>query len=82
MTAAPFPGVCYVQGPSFRPISDLLCLRWYLAYNLSLRDLEVMMAERGVKVDHSTVHRWVVHFSTRLLENFIDAVPATDHSPS
>ncbi|MGZ9724282.1 IS6 family transposase, partial [Rhizobium miluonense] len=48
----------------------LLCVRWYLAYNLSLRDLEEMMAERGLSVDHSTIHRWVVHFSPQLLERF------------
>ncbi|MEZ5784673.1 MAG: IS6 family transposase [Rhizobiaceae bacterium] len=48
----------------------LLCVRWYLAYNLSLRDLEEMMAERGIHVDHSTVHRWVVHFAPLLLERF------------
>ncbi|AYG70169.1 MULTISPECIES: IS6 family transposase [unclassified Rhizobium] len=48
----------------------LLCVRWYLAYNLSLRDLEEMMAERGLSVDHSTIHRWVVHFSPKLLERF------------
>ncbi len=38
----------------------LLCVRWYVAYSLSLRDLEEMMAERGFEVDHSTVHRWVI----------------------
>lgn len=38
----------------------LLCVRWYVAYSLSLRNLEEMMAERGVEVDHSTVHRWVI----------------------
>ncbi|SOY77680.1 transposase [Cupriavidus taiwanensis] len=38
----------------------LLCVRWYVAYSLSLRDLEEMMAERGIAVDHSTVHRWVI----------------------
>ncbi|WP_429557460.1 IS6 family transposase [Paraburkholderia youngii] len=38
----------------------LLCVRWYVAYSLSLRDLEEMMAERGVEVDHSSVHRWVI----------------------
>lgn len=38
----------------------LLCVRWYVAYSLSLRDLEEMMAERGIPVDHSTVHRWVI----------------------
>ena len=36
------------------------CVRWYLAYSLSLRNLEEMMAERGIVVDHSTVHRWVI----------------------
>src|ERR1700692_2781279 len=36
------------------------CVRWYVAYSLSLRDLEEMMAERAIGVDHSTVHRWVI----------------------
>ncbi|WP_262300089.1 IS6 family transposase [Microvirga sesbaniae] len=48
----------------------LLCIRWYLAYNLSLRDLEEMMAERGISVDHATIHRWVIHYSPELLECF------------
>jgi len=38
----------------------LLCVRWYCAYPLSLRNLEEMMAERGISVDHSTVHRWAI----------------------
>jgi len=38
----------------------LLCVRWYAAYPLSVRNLEEMMAERGVEVDHSTVHRWAL----------------------
>jgi transposase-like protein len=38
----------------------LLCVRWYVAYPLSLRHLEQMMAERGILVDHSTVHRWAL----------------------
>lgn len=38
----------------------LIGVRWYLAYPLSLRHLEEMMAERGVSVDHATVHRWVI----------------------
>ena len=38
----------------------LVCVRWYAAYPLSLRNLEEMMAERGVFVDHATVHRWVL----------------------
>ncbi|HDS6520467.1 TPA: IS6 family transposase [Klebsiella oxytoca] len=36
------------------------CVRWYLAYALSLRNLEEMMCERGIVVDHSTLHRWVI----------------------
>ncbi|WP_145588988.1 IS6 family transposase [Yersinia rochesterensis] len=36
------------------------CVRWYLAYSLSLRNLEEIMAERGIVVDHSTLHRWVL----------------------
>lgn len=35
----------------------LVCVRWYAAYPLSLRHLEEMMLERGVHVDHATVHR-------------------------
>ena len=38
----------------------LVCVRWYVAYPLSLRHLEEMMAERGVAVDHSTIHRWAI----------------------
>ena len=40
---------------------------WYLRYSLSYRDIEELMEERGVKVDHSTVQRWVVKY-TPLLE--------------
>jgi hypothetical protein len=48
----------------------LLCVRWYLAYNLSLRNLEEMMAERGISVDHATVHRWVICYAPELLKRF------------
>jgi len=41
-----------------------------LACNLSLRDLQEMMAKRGLSVDHFTVHRWVVSFAPQLLERF------------
>jgi len=58
------------SGRHFERSVILLCVRWYLAYNLSLRDLEEMMSERGICVDHSTIHRWVVRFSPLLLERF------------
>jgi putative transposase len=38
----------------------LMCVRWYVAYGLSVRNLEEMMAERGIQLDHSTVHRWAI----------------------
>src|SRR5258706_9329488 len=44
----------------------LLCMRWYLRYALSYRDLEEMMAERGLKVDHSTIARWVLAYAPEL----------------
>jgi transposase-like protein len=37
-----------------------VCVRWYAAYPLSFRNIEEMMAERGVFVDHSTLHRWSI----------------------
>ena len=44
----------------------VLCLRWYLRYSLSYRDLEEMMVERGLKVDHSTIARWVLAYAPEL----------------
>ncbi|TCM23698.1 hypothetical protein EDF59_15512 [Novosphingobium sp. ST904] len=61
------------KGRHFNRSVVLLCVRWYLSYGLSLRDLEEMIAERGIRVDHSTIHRWVLHFSAELLEPFMPA---------
>ncbi|BCL80937.1 IS6 family transposase [Ktedonobacteria bacterium brp13] len=44
----------------------LLCVRWYLRYALSYRDLEEMMLERGLHVDHTTISRWVQHYAPEL----------------
>jgi transposase, IS6 family len=44
----------------------LLCVRWYLRYTLSYRDLEEMMVERGLSVDHSTIFRWVQAYAPEL----------------
>ncbi len=46
------------------------CVRWYLACALSLRNLEEMMAERGIVVDHSTLHRWVIRLVSLLDKAF------------
>jgi transposase-like protein len=58
------------KGRHFDRSVILLCVRWYLAYGLSLRNLEEMMAERGISVDHATIHRWVIRYSPELLERF------------
>jgi transposase, IS6 family len=44
----------------------LLCVRWYLRYALSYRDLEEMMRERGLQVDHTTIYRWVQDYAPEL----------------
>ena len=45
-------------------------MRWYLAYPLSTRHVEDLMEERGVKVDHSTINRWVIKYSPQLEDEF------------
>ena len=49
------------------------CIRWYLTYSLSLRDLEEMMAERGIQVDHSTMHRWIIRLVPIISKKWLDA---------
>jgi transposase-like protein len=39
-----------------------LCVGWYITYRLSYRDLAAMMAERGVIVSHTPIHRWVIRY--------------------
>jgi transposase-like protein len=58
------------KGRHFDRSVILLCVRWYLAYSLSLRNLEEMMAERGVSVDHATIHRWTLRYAPELLKRF------------
>lgn len=48
----------------------LQSVRWYLAYGLSYRDIEEIMQERCFEVDHSTIHRWVVHYAPLLEKAF------------
>jgi hypothetical protein len=47
----------------------VLAVRWYLRFGLSYRDVEELLTERGVEVDHVTVYRWVLRF-TPLLQSF------------
>ena len=50
----------------YQPEIILLCVRWYLKYPLSYRQLEEMMNERGLGVDHTTIYRWVQKYSPEL----------------
>jgi IS6 family transposase len=46
----------------------LLAVRWYLRYGLSYRDVEELLAERGIDVDHVTIYRWVQRFTPLVIE--------------
>jgi transposase-like protein len=46
----------------------VVAVRWYLRFGLSYRDVEELLAERGVEVDHVTVYRWVLRFTPLLAE--------------
>lgn len=48
----------------------LLAVSWYLSYSLRYRDIEEMLLERGIQVDHSTINRWVLHYSPLLEAKF------------
>ncbi|MBW4491190.1 MAG: hypothetical protein KME12_25820 [Trichocoleus desertorum ATA4-8-CV12] len=50
----------------FLPEIILLNMRWYCRYSLNYRDLEQMMAERDVEMDHSTLNRWVLKYAPLL----------------
>ena len=46
----------------------VLAVRWYLRYGLSYREVEELLAERGIEVDHVTIYRWVQRFTPLLAE--------------
>jgi transposase-like protein len=54
------------RGRHFENVIIILCVRWYLRYSLSYRDLQEMMTERGVAVNHVTIWRWVQHYAPLL----------------
>jgi transposase, IS6 family len=56
----------FVQVTALSPEIILLNVRWYCRYALSYRNLEEIMAERGVDVDHSTINRWVLKYAPKL----------------
>jgi putative transposase len=50
----------------FKKDMILMLVRCYLAYSLSYRDVEELALERGLKVDHSTINRWVIEYAPQL----------------
>ncbi len=54
------------RGCRFPAAVILWAVRWYLQLPLGLRDLEAMLADRGVQVDHVTLYRWVQRFAPEL----------------
>jgi transposase-like protein len=64
---APLPRSAFA---GFRIPSDVIvvAVRWYLRFGLSYRDVEELLAERGIEVDHVTIYRWVQRFTPLLAE--------------
>ena len=58
------------KGNQFEREIILWGVRWYVAYPISYRQLEEMMGERGVTVDHSTLNRWVIKYAPEVEKQF------------
>ena len=56
------------KGFRFPPEIIVLAVRWYLRYGLSYRDVEELLAERGIEVDHVTIYRWIQRFTPLLAD--------------
>jgi hypothetical protein len=59
-----------LKGAHFVKDIILTCVRWYLAYPLSYRQVEELMDEPGISVDHAMIQRWVLKYSSQLEEAF------------
>ncbi len=68
--SGPVPEVPSSAFAGFRFPSEIIVLavRWYLRYGLSYRDVEELLGERGIEVDHVTVYRWVQRFTPLLAD--------------
>src|SRR5918911_1252821 len=71
------PSCSAFAGFQFPPDVIVLAVRWYLRFGLSYRDVEELLAERGIDVDHVTIYRWVQRFTPLL----IDAARPCRHAP-
>jgi IS6 family transposase len=75
--AAPVVERSAFAGFRFPPEVITVAVRWYLRYGLSYRDVEELLAERGIEVDHVSVYRWVQRFAPL----FVDAARPCRHAP-
>src|SRR5712691_7710651 len=64
----------------FAPEVILCAVRWYLRYSLSYRDVQELLVERGLKIDHTTVWRWVQHYAPELEERTRPHLKSTNKS--
>ena len=64
-------GSCF-KGRQFTAEAILWAVRWYLMFPVSYRDLELMLLDRGVEVDHTTIFRWIQAYE--LCRNLGDGV--------
>lgn len=58
------------KGKHFLKPIIMMAVRWYLAYALSYRDIEELLLERGLSIDHATVNRWVIEYAPQLSTSF------------
>src|SRR4030095_15671198 len=75
VSAVPFSAF---KGFRFPPEVIVLAVRWYLRFGLSYRDVEELLAERGIEVDHVSVYRWVQRFTPLLVDAARPCRPASD----
>jgi IS6 family transposase len=58
------------HGRHFQGEIILWAVRWYCKYGISYRELQEMLAERGVNVDHTTIYRWVQRYAPEMEKRF------------
>jgi hypothetical protein len=70
-------------GFRFPPAVISVAVRWYLRYGLSYRDVEGLLAERGIAIDHVTIYRWMQQFTPEFIEarGRAGMLPVTGGSP-
>ena len=64
------PSVVLCQGRHFNAEIITLCVRWYITYQRSYRDVQAMMAERGISIAHTTILRWVQRYVPEFMKRW------------